>query len=106
LLALPSSRQDASPATYKSLPGDNAGPVGQQLSRSDLVPWHKREVLMRAYNVGSLWQKQTSCKAHCYMATQTSGRGSASPPFSFFHATAMAALAAKGMAAASSNRAT
>src|SRR6202040_2001567 len=30
LLALPSSRQDASPATYKSLPGDNAGPVGQQ----------------------------------------------------------------------------
>ena len=30
------------------------------------------------------------------MATQTSGRGSASPPFSFFHATAMAALAPKG----------
>src|SRR4029077_13486931 len=57
----------------------------------------KREVLMRAYNVGSLRQKQTSCKAHCHMATpQTSGRGSASPPFSFFHATAMAPLAPKG----------
>ena len=34
------------------------------------------------------------------------GRGSASPPFSFFHATAMAALAPKGTAAASSSRAT
>ena len=69
-----------------------------------ILDFTKREVLMRAYNVGSLRQKQTSCKAHCHMATQTSGRGSASPPFSFFHATAMAALAPKGTAAASNSR--
>jgi hypothetical protein len=60
---------------------------------------------MRAYNVGSLRQKQTSL-LHCHMATRTSGRGSASPPFSFFHATALAALAPKGLPAASNKRET
>ena len=54
---------------------------------------------MRANNVGSLRQKQTSLQSalpHGHPNVGAWQRLTASPPFSFFHATATAALASKG----------